>query len=233
MAPGAEHLRRLIATAAIIATIGLSVAAAHEVSATNARFVEGVSGTAPIPFLYLGAKHMVTGLDHVLFLMGIVFFLRAWRDIVLYVSLFTLGHSLTLMGGVMTGFSLNAYLVDAIIGLSVVYKGFENIGGLRRFPLDTRAMVLGFGLVHGLGLSGKLQQLALSPEGLLINMLSFNLGVEIGQVVVLALALALLNLWRQAPRFESQAGLANIGLMVAGFTFMGMHLVGLLEGGAA
>lgn len=227
----------LVAILAIGAAVLAAPAFAHDVSQSNIRFVEAVSGPAPLPFLYLGAKHMVTGLDHVFFLIGVVFFLRRFRDIVIYVSLFTLGHSLTLLGGVLSGVSVNPYVVDAVIGLSVVYKAFENIGGFKRLTrwhrLDMRWAVFAFGLVHGLGLAGKLQALTLSNEGLVTNILSFNLGVEIGQVLVLLAVVACLNAWRRRGDFGRFAYAANVALMVGGFTFMGLHLAGLAGAGAA
>lgn len=230
--------RPRIAAAAIVAATAVIMLAlpafAHDVSQSNARYVEGVSGPAAIPFLYLGAKHMVTGLDHVFFLIGVVFFLRRFDDIVTYVSLFTIGHSLTLLFGVLANVSVNVFLVDAVIGLSVVYKAFENLGGFRKMfgaSIDMRAAVFAFGLVHGLGLATKLQALTLSEDGLVVNLLSFNLGVEIGQVLILLVIVWLLNLWRQSDRFEQHAWYANIALMTGGFVLMGQHIAGyLLEG---
>ena len=203
---------------------------AHDVSQANAGYVEGISGPAPFPFLYLGAKHMVTGIDHILFLLGVVFFLRRFRDIVLYVSLFTLGHSLTLLLGVLAGWQIDPFVIDAVIGASVVYKAFENIGGFDRLfgaKLDMRYAVFAFGLAHGLGLATKLQQLTLSPDGLLVNLISFNVGVEAGQVLVLGALVSLIALWRRAPHFRRQAYLANAVIMTAGFVLIGMHLTGL------
>lgn len=211
-------------------------AVAHDVSQSNARFVEGVSGPAPFPFLYLGAKHMVTGLDHVFFLIGVVFFLRKFRDIVTYVSLFTLGHSLTLLVGVLANVSVSVFLIDALIGLSVVYKAFENLGGFRKLfggSVDMRAAVFGFGLFHGLGLATKLHALSMDDNGLLLNLISFNIGVEIGQVLVLLLVVWLLNIWRTSPRFETHAWYANIALMMGGFVLIGQHLTGYFMEGAA
>jgi hypothetical protein len=203
-------------------------ALAHDISAANAAVVKQIDGPAPILFLYLGAKHMVTGLDLVLFLAGVVFFLYRLRDVVLYVSMFTIGHSLTLMGGVLLGTGVNASLVDAIIGLSVVYKGFENIGGLRKLgiAIDTRAAVFAFGLAHGLGLATKLMALTVSPNGLLTNLVSFNVGVEIGQVLVLIVLVALLNFWRRRPSFNAGAFSANVALIAAGLILTGYHLTG-------
>src|SRR5215208_1656377 len=158
---------------------------AHGVSRRDASFVQSISGAAVGPFLYLGAKHMVTGYDHLLFLVGVIFFLYRLKDVLLYVSLFTIGHSLTLLVGVLGGVHANAYIVDAIIGLSVVYKGFENIGGFKAFlgwQPNTKVAVLIFGLFHGFGLATKLQEFNLSPNGLVENIVSFNVGVEIGQL---------------------------------------------------
>jgi len=203
----------------------------HNLSASNAQFVQGLSGPAIAAFLYLGAKHMITGFDHLLFLLGVVFFLSRPRDVVVYVSLFTLGHSITLLAGVFAQWQVNAYLVDAVIGLSVVYKAFENIGGFDRagrLHLDARFAVFAFGLFHGLGLATKLQDLTLSSDGLVTNMLSFNLGVEVGQVLALALILLLLLRWRSSLGFERQAFAANTMLMCCGFLFAGYQLTGFL-----
>ncbi len=195
-------------------------AAAHNISGANARFVEGLDGPAVIPYMYLGAKHMVTGYDHLLYLVGVVFFLRRLKDVILYVSLFTLGHSMTLMGGVLLQWNVNAYLIDTIIGLSVAYKAFENINGFQRifgFQLNARVAVLIFGLFHGLGLATKLQDLSLSADSLVINMLSFNVGVEIGQALALVCIVAVLGLWRRRNSFQKQAFAANTVLMSLGF----------------
>jgi hypothetical protein len=204
---------------------------AHPMEGSNAGFVQSVDGPAPGPFLYLGAKHMVTGYDHLLFLVGVVFFLYRLKDVVLYVSLFTLGHSLTLLIGVLGGVSVNAYVIDAIIGLSVVYKGFENINGFERvFKVkpNTRIAVLVFGLFHGLGLATKLQEFMVSESGLVANILSFNVGVEVGQILALTGVVALLSLWRTRPSFLSYGFAANSALMVGGFLLAGIQMVGFM-----
>jgi len=206
-------------------------ALAHNISESNASFVEQLNGPAVVPFLYLGAKHMFTGYDHLLFLVGVVFFLSRPRDIVLYVSLFTLGHSVTLLAGVFAGWQVNAYLIDAVIGLSVVYKAFENMGGLDnlgRFRIDTRTAVFIFGLFHGLGLATRLQDLTLTDDGLVTNMLSFNVGVELGQIAALAAVLLLLLRWREGPGFQRQAFAANTLLMACGFVLTGYQFTGFL-----
>ncbi len=223
----------LLAVAALAAALVLlptASALAHDISAANREALEAMSGPQPIPYFYLGAKHMVTGIDHVLFLIGVVFFLHRLKDVVLYVSMFTIGHSLTLLGGVLAGIGVNAYIVDAIIGLSVVYKGLENIGGFRRLGLaiDTRIAVLVFGLFHGLGLATRMMDLAVSRDGLLINLISFNIGVEAGQVMVLVVVVALLNLWRRSPSFAASAFYANVALMAAGFILTGQQIAGYL-----
>ncbi len=168
-----------------------AVAEAHGVTRRDAAFVQSIDGPAIGPFLYLGAKHMVTGYDHLLFLVGVIFFLYRLRDVVKYVSLFTVGHSLTLLAGVLGNIRADAYIVDAIIGLSVVYKAFENMGGFARlgFTLNTKAAVMIFGLFHGFGLATKLQELALPANGLVTNIVSFNVGVELGQGLALLLVL--------------------------------------------
>ena len=219
----------LVAGLAIAA--GMDTAYAHPMEGTNAGFVQSVDGPAPGPFLYLGAKHMVTGYDHLLFLVGVIFFLRRLRDIVLYVSLFTLGHSLTLLVGVLADVSVNAYVIDAIIGLSVVYKGFENVGGFQRLfkvAPNTRIAVLVFGLFHGLGLATKLQEFMVSDNGLVANILSFNLGVEMGQILALFGVVAVLGYWRTRPSFSRWSFATNTALMVGGFLFAGIQMVGFV-----
>ena len=209
---------------ALLATLLLPVTAiAHGIAGGDADFVTSNAGAAVGPFVYLGAKHMVTGYDHLLFLAGVVFFLNRPWHIVQYVSLFALGHSLTLLAGVLTNISINAYLIDAIIGLSVVYKALENMGAfnsLGRWRPDTRWAVLVFGLFHGLGLSASLQELNLHPDGLLINLISFNVGVELGQLTALSMIVTGFSLWRRHPSFQSMAFTSNAVLMMAGFTLM-------------
>jgi hypothetical protein len=223
--------QRLLRVACVVCGVAsmTALAAAHPMSGENARFVQGIDGVAVAPFMYLGAKHMVTGYDHILFLVGVIFFLYRAKDVVLYVSLFTLGHSATLLAGVLGGLRVNAYLIDAIIGLSVVYKAFENIGGFERvFGIrpNTRVAVLVFGLFHGLGLATKLQEFTMSSEGLVANILSFNVGVEIGQVLALSAVFLLLSAWRARPSFERHAFMTNTALMTGGFVLAGYQFVG-------
>lgn len=221
---------RLAAAVALSALVA-SVASAHGLTGKNASFVQSIQGPAPGPFLYLGAKHMVTGYDHLAFLVGVIFFLYRLKDVVLYVSLFTIGHSLTLLGGVLWGVQANPYVIDAIIGVSVVYKAFENLGGfdrLGRLRPNTRAAVLVFGLFHGFGLATKLQEFTLSQTGLVTNIVSFNVGVEIGQMMALAAILIVLMTWRARPSFLRHAFVTNTALMSVGFVLTGYQIAGYL-----
>src|SRR5277367_5453949 len=202
-------------------------ASAHNVSKRDASFVQSNKGTAVAAFVYLGAKHMVTGYDHLAFLVGVIFFLYRMKDIVKYVSLFTLGHSITLLAGVLGGFHANPYAIDAIIGFSVVYKAFDNMDGFRRFlgfEPNTKVAVLIFGLFHGFGLATKLQELDLSKNGLVINIVSFNDGVEIGHVLALTAVLIALSVWRTQSGFLRQAFTANAVLMTVGFILVGYQV---------
>lgn len=224
---------RRFAALALVALILLlpTMAFAHDVAEGDKAFVRSIEGPAIFPFLYLGAKHMVTGYDHIAFLIGVVFFLRRLKDVVLYVSLFTLGHSLTLMAGVLLGIGGNAYIIDAIIGLSVVYKGSENIGLLKRVGLniDTRLAVLVFGLFHGLGLATKVMDLEMSRQGLLTNLIAFNVGVELGQVIVLTFVVSLFAMWRQQRSFARYAFIANVALIMVGVALTAVQVQGYLS----
>jgi hypothetical protein len=198
----------------------------HGVAGADQGFIEDNVGLAVVPYLYLGAKHMVTGYDHLLFLAGVIFFLYRLKDVALYVTLFAIGHSITLLVGVLGGIHANPYLIDAVIGLSVAYKAFENLGGFRTigFEPNTRAAVFIFGLFHGFGLATKLQDVTISPDGLVGNMLAFNAGVELGQFTALGLILIMFNLWRASGQFLRHAVVANWSLMTAGFVLIGYQL---------
>jgi hypothetical protein len=213
----------------MLATL-LSVAAvAHGVADDDKSFIERASGRQIIPFLYLGAKHMVTGYDHLLFLAGVIFFLYRLRQVAVYVTLFAIGHSVTLIYGVLGGTHVNAYIVDAIIGFSVVYKALDNLGAFQRWfsvQPNTKVAVLTFGFVHGFGLATKLQEFDLPQEGLVSNILAFNVGVEIGQLLALGAILVAMNFWRRTEAFGRQAFGANVVLMAAGFMLVGYQLVG-------
>jgi hypothetical protein len=221
----------VVVTLGLVALVMPETLWAHGVSNRDAAFVRTVKGAVPAPFMYLGAKHMVTGYDHLLFLVGVIFYLYRTGDVIKYVSLFTLGHSLTLLLGVLANVPANAYLIDAIIGLSVVYKGFENIGGFDRtlgWRPDPRWAVFIFGLFHGFGLATKLQGLALPEQGLMANLLSFNVGVEMGQILALGGVVVALTWWRTRPGYLRHAFITNTALMAGGFALLGYQLVGYL-----
>src|SRR5215208_5164737 len=225
-AVGATHASLLLVLFIVLLSATLD---AHGVSGKDAVYLQGLQGRAVGPLMYLGAKHMVTGYDHLLFLVGVIFFLYRLKDVVQYVSLFTIGHSVTLLVGVLGGVRANPYIVDAIIGFSVVYKAFDNMDGFRRFfgfQPNTRAAVLVFGLFHGFGLATKLQEFDLSPNGLVANIVSFNVGVEIGQMLALTAVLIALTYWRTRSGFLQHAYATNALLMTAGFVFVGYQLAG-------
>lgn len=217
-----------------LATLGLALlwagaVLAHAVTLGDKGYIQEITGPRVIPFLYLGAKHMVTGYDHILFLFGVIFFLYGMREIGLYVTLFAIGHSTTMILGVWFKIGINAYIIDAIIGFSVIYKALDNLGAFRlwfgRQP-DTRAATLVFGLLHGFGLASKIIEYDIAPDGLLVNLIAFNLGVEIGQLAALALILVVMRHWRASPAFAAQAYRANVIMIGLGVYLMGMQLIG-------
>ena len=208
-----------------------AAAHAHGVADGDKGYIQEISGTHLLPFVYLGAKHMVTGYDHLLFLAGVIFFLYKLRDIALYVSLFALGHSVTMLYGAYVGVNVNPYLIDAIIGFSVVYKALDNLGAYQRWfgvQPDTRVATLIFGLFHGFGLAAKIQDYGVARDGLLPNLLAFNAGVEIGQLLALGIILIAMGYWRRSAGFLKRAYTANVALMAAGFLLMGYQLTGLI-----
>ncbi len=204
-------------------------AVAHGVTEGDKGFIQESSGTMIVPFIYLGAKHMVTGYDHLLFLFGVIFFLYRLKDISIYVTLFAVGHSVTLLSGVLFNFGVNAYLIDAIIGFSIVYKALDNMGAYQRwfgFQPSTKIATLVFGLFHGFGLATKILDYNVSPDGLVPNLIAFNVGVELGQLMGLAMILIAMSYWRRTSGFLRHAYNANVALMAAGFIFVGYQLTG-------
>lgn len=207
----------------------LTAAFAHGVAEGDKGYIQETSGFLFWPFVYLGAKHMVTGYDHLLFLLGVIFFLYRMKEISIYVTLFAIGHSSTLLLGVLTDISVSSYLVDAIIGLSVVYKALDNLGAYQRwfgFQPSTKAATLIFGLFHGFGLATKLQDFQLSSDGLIGNLIAFNIGVEVGQLLALGAILIVMGFWRKTTGFWRHAYTANVVLMTLGFILTGYQLVG-------
>lgn len=209
--------------------LGSADALAHAVTQGDKGYIQEISGVNILPFIYLGAKHMMTGYDHILFLFGVIFFLYRIQHIAVYVSLFALGHSTTMILGVYFNVGINGYLIDAIIGLSVVYKALDNLGAFQRwlgFQPNTKVATLVFGLFHGFGLATKILEYQISPDGLVANLLAFNVGVEIGQLLALAVILIGMSYWRRTPSFANNAYTANVAMMSAGFILVGMQLTG-------
>ncbi len=222
---------RLLALAAVLALLPALAgeALAHAVAEGDKGYIQEISGVHLLPFVYLGAKHMVTGYDHILFLLGVVFFLYRLNHVALYVSLFALGHSTTMLLGVYFNVGINSYLIDAIIGLSVVYKALDNMGAYQRwfgFQPNTKVATLVFGFFHGFGLSTKIIEYEISPDGLVPNLLAFNVGVEIGQIVALTAILIAMGFWRRTAGFWRHAYAANVVIMTAGFVLIGYQLTG-------
>jgi hypothetical protein len=221
--------------AAWLAFLALPLEAlAHGITLGDKGFIQQSTGVLLVPFAYLGAKHMVTGYDHLLFLLGVIFFLYRLKDVALYVTLFAVGHSVTLLLGVFIEISVNAYLIDAIIGLSVAYKALDNLGAFQRWfgvQPDTRAATFGFGLIHGFGLATKILDYEMSPDGMVANLIAFNVGVEVGQMLALAAILIAMAYWRPRPSFDRYAYATNVAVMTAGFVLVGYQLVGFAVAG--
>ncbi len=233
---GVGGMARLLRPALILTALfclallaSATTALAHAVTEGDKGFIMEITGVHLIPFTYLGAKHMVTGYDHLLFLFGVVFFLYRMKHIAIYVSLFAIGHSITMLAGVYFHWNVSSYLIDAVIGLSVVYKALDNLGAFQRwfgYQPNTMAATLVFGLFHGLGLATRFIEYDIAPDGLLPNLLAFNVGVEIGQLIALAMILIVMGYWRKTANFWSQAYSANVVLMSAGFMLIGLQLTG-------
>lgn len=202
---------------------------AHAVTLGDKGYIQQITGVQLIPFLYLGAKHMVTGYDHILFLLGVIFFLYGMKQIGIYVTLFAIGHSTTMLAGVWFDFGINSYIIDAIIGFSVAYKALDNLGAFQRWfgvQPSTKAATLIFGFLHGFGLASKIIEYDIAADGLLPNLIAFNVGVEMGQLLALTAILVVMTRWRARPSFARQAYAANVLMMTAGFTLMGFQITG-------
>mgnify|MGYP001813054222 FL=1 len=223
-----------IRLALFVLSIGVLVpgtAFAHDVTPGDAGYIQEIWGVHIIPFIYLGAKHMITGYDHILFLLGVVFFLYHMKDVAIYVSLFALGHSVTMLLGVWFGWGINAYIIDAIIGLSVVYKALDNLGAFQRwlgFQPNTKWATLIFGLFHGTGLATKILEYEIAEDGLLANLLAFNVGVEVGQLLALFVILIIMGYWRSRPNFMHQATYANWIMVALGIMLTYVQVTGYL-----
>ena len=215
----------------VVLLFGVPDVLAHAVTQGDKGYIQEISGIHLLPFVYLGAKHMMTGYDHILFLFGVIFFLYKLQHIAVYVSLFAIGHSTTMVLGVYYNIGINSYLIDAVIGFSVVYKALDNLGAFQRWfgvQPNTKAATLVFGLIHGFGLATKIQEYDISPDGLVPNLLAFNVGVEVGQLLALAVILIGMGFWRRTAGFVRHAYSANVIMMSAGFILVGMQLTGYL-----
>ncbi|MGP1256878.1 MAG: HupE/UreJ family protein [Kiloniellales bacterium] len=236
--PAASRGRELGARPAAILLLAVAfsltwieAAFAHAVTLGDKGYIQEVGGVHLIPFLYLGAKHMVTGYDHLLFLFGVIFFLYGFKQIATYVSLFAIGHSTTMLLGVALDFGISSYIIDAVIGFSVVYKALDNLGAFRMwfgFQPSTKAATLLFGFLHGFGLASRIIDYDISPDGLWPNLIAFNVGVEVGQLLALAAILVVMRSWRATASFARQAYAVNVLMMTAGFALMGLQITGYL-----
>ena len=222
---------RLAFLALPVLALSTSAAFAHDVTPGDAGYIQEIWGVHIVPFIYLGAKHMITGYDHILFLLGVVFFLYHMKDVAIYVSLFAVGHSVTMLLGVWFGWGINAYIIDAIIGLSVVYKALDNLGAYQKwfgFQPNTKAATLIFGLFHGTGLASKILEYQIAEDGLLANLLSFNVGVELGQLLALFVILIVMGYWRHSTNFMRQATYANLVMAALGALLTYQQVAGYL-----
>lgn len=224
-----ERLFLLLSLILLVFVSTMKVAHAHDVTPGDAGYIQEIFGVHIISFIYLGAKHMMTGYDHILFLLGVVFFLYRMKDVAIYVSLFAIGHSVTMLLGVWFGWGINAYIIDAIIGLSVVYKALDNLGAFQKwfgFQPNTMAATLIFGLFHGTGLASKILEYQIAEDGLLANLLAFNVGVEVGQLLALFVILIVMGYWRRSPNFMRQATAANIIMVFLGLLLTYQQIAG-------
>ena len=215
------------AVVCLLILIPVGVAYAHGVSSADR---EAMIGGGALEYICLGARHMLTGYDHLLFLFGVIFFLTSFRDVVRFITAFTVGHCITLLGATLAGISANAHLIDAVIAVSVIYKGFENLDGFKRVfkkgAPNLLWMVFGFGLIHGFGLSTRLQELPLGDDGLIVRILSFNLGVELGQIAALCVMLMVFKVWQKTASFSKFSTAANWLLVLAGLGLLVFQMIG-------
>ena len=233
---GALRAAAAFAAAAGLAMLIAEPTLAHNVAESDKAYIQTHPGVNIVPYIYLGAKHMITGYDHLLFLFGVIFFLYRLKDVGKYVTLFAVGHSSTLLAGVLFNLHANPFIIDAIIGFSVIYKAIDNLGGFKTvlgFEPNQKAAVLIFGFFHGFGLATKIQELALSRDGLFANLVSFNVGVEFGQFAALSVILIFMTLWRRSASFNRSVVIANALLMTAGVVLVGYQLAGFATENAA
>lgn len=203
---------------------------AHDVSASDQAILDK---GGLFSYIYVGAKHMLTGYDHLLFLAGVVFYLSGFKDIVKFISVFTIGHCITLTGASYLQITANEHLVDAVIALSVLYKGFENLGGFKKLKLKSPnllLMVFAFGLIHGFGLATRLQSFNIGSKQFLAKILSFNLGVEVGQILALIPIVFVITKWKKKDSYPAFYKAANTYLILIGFLLFLYQIYGYFKG---
>jgi len=204
---------------------------AHGVSQSDQ---EILSNGGLLAYLFVGAKHMLTGYDHLLFLIGVIFYLDGFRDIVKFITIFTIGHCITLIGATYLGIQADEHLIDAVIALSVLYKGFENLGGFDKvFHIKSPnllLMVFLFGLIHGFGLSTRLQSFDIGLEQFLLKIISFNAGVEVGQVLALIPIVFIISKWKPLTSYQVFYKAANWFLIAAGVFLFVFQMYGYFNG---
>lgn len=227
-----NHKKFKIIAAALLLLLLPTIAIAHGIpEADKQAIIEGGN----FAYFKIGAIHMLTGYDHLLFIFGIIFFLKGFRDIVVFITVFTVGHSIPLVFATLYGVSANPYIIDAVIAMSVAYKGLENLDFFRKYlqrpSPNLLIMVFSFGVIHGFGLSTRLQQLPLPEEGLILRILSFNVGVEVGQIIALAIMLPFVSAWRKfgSGSFAQFSFIANTGLVLAGLLLFIFQIHGYLH----
>ena len=217
-------------TTALLLALPLLLSA-HGVSSTDQ---ETLSNGGLLAYVLVGAKHMVTGYDHLLFLAGVIFFLRGFKDILRFITVFTIGHSITLIGATYLGIKADEHLIDAVIALSVLYKGFENLGGFERLKVKSPnllLMVFIFGLIHGFGLSTRLQSFDTGPDSFLAKIVCFNVGVELGQIAALIPIVLLITRWRKLRSYDAFYRSVNTYLVIAGIGLFFYQMYGYFSGG--
>ncbi|MEM6318044.1 MAG: HupE/UreJ family protein [Bacteroidota bacterium] len=186
-----------------------------------------------LAYIQVGATHMLTGYDHLLFLAGVIFYLNGFKDILKFITVFTIGHCITLISATYAGITANEHLVDAVIALSVLYKGFENLGGFEKLGIKSPNLLLMvgiFGLIHGFGLSTRLQSFDMGQEQFLAKILCFNLGVEVGQVLALLPIVFIITLSRKHKQFPAFYQSVNWYLVLAGIGLFAYQLYGYFNG---
>jgi len=205
--------------------------AAHGVSSGDQ---EILNNGGLLSYIYVGAKHMVTGYDHLLFLAGVIFYLTGFKDIVRFITVFTIGHSITLIGATYLGIKADEHLIDAVIALSVLYKGFENLGGFEKY-FKTKSpnlllMVFLFGLIHGFGLSTRLQSFDVGTSQFLSKIVCFNIGVELGQILALIPIVFIITQWQKKKSYKAFYKAANVYLVLAGLGLFLYQMYGYFKG---